>query len=78
MAGSARVCRARPPLYNLLLTVLGIVTLQFVRLRASRMAPIGARRRAPEKKPRDTSTNCRSYRARTEPVFKNERSVYQS
>ena len=29
----------------------GIVTVQFVRLRASRMAPIGARRRAPEKNP---------------------------
>ena len=53
MAGSARVCRARPPPYNLLLllTVRGIVTLQFVRLRASRMAPIGARRRAPGKTP---------------------------
>ena len=31
MAGSARVCRARPPPYNLLMTVRGIVTLQFVR-----------------------------------------------
>ena len=51
MAGSARVCRARPPPYNLLLTVRGIVTLQFVRLRASRMALACARirRRAPEK-----------------------------
>ena len=47
MAGSARVCRARPPPYNLLLTVRGIVTLQFVRLRASRMAPAGARRQNP-------------------------------
>ena len=47
----ARVCRARPPPYNLLLTVRGIVTLQFVRLRAIGMAPAGARRRAPEKNP---------------------------
>ena len=52
------------------------VTLQFVRLRVSRMALACARRRVLEKKPRDTSTNCRSYRARTEPVFKNERSIY--
>ena len=67
MAGSARACRARPPPYNLLLTVQGIVlhssnrrrhfqyavrsTLQFVRLRASRMALACARRRAPEKHP---------------------------
>ena len=51
MAGSARVCRARPPPYNLLMTVRGIVTLQFVRLRASRMALACARRRAPEKNP---------------------------
>ena len=31
MAGSARVCRTRPPPYNLLMTVRGIVALQFVR-----------------------------------------------
>ena len=48
---SARACRARPPPYNLLLTVRAIVTLQFVRLRASRMALACARRRAPEKNP---------------------------
>ena len=50
-AGSARACRAHPPPCNLLMTVRGIVTVQFVRLRASRMALACARRRAPEKNP---------------------------
>ena len=38
---SCFLCRARPPPYNLLLTVRGTVTLHFVRLRASRMTPRG-------------------------------------
>ena len=59
-----------------LLTVRGIVTLQFVRLRASRMALACARRRAPEKNPGTRRRTAARIVARTKPVFKNERSIY--
>ena len=42
-AGPARACQTRRAPCNLPITARGIVTLQFVRLRASRMAPAGSR-----------------------------------